>query len=182
MAKAETLDVVSAVRAILDTLERVPDGDRMRALSAVQALLGTGPMTTGAIPVASAPVRQPATAPPRPLSIVELMKDKNPATNTQKIALFAYYRERVEGLPRFSREDLKGYFAVAKEPPPGNYDRDFTAAVKQGWIHEDGSESYVTSRGLETVEAGFGGKGAPRGRNVATGRNKSAKKTRRGSR
>lgn len=91
------------------------------------------------------------------------MIDKQPVTNAQRLALFAFYRERMENLPRFARNDLELYFAKAKEPKPGNFDRDFTNAVKEGWIHEDGSDSYLTSRGVEAVEAGFGGKGKPRG-------------------
>jgi hypothetical protein len=121
------------------------------------------------------------------LSPVELIQEKNPATNSQKIALFAYYREKYEGLSRFSRGDLKTYFSKAKESPPGNYDRDFNNAVKVGWIHEDGSESYLTSKGLEAVEAGFGGRGLPRGRATSkktsrksrSRKNRGAKKTRR---
>lgn len=63
----------------------------------------------------------------------------------------------MEGIQRFSREDLRGYFAKAKQPPPTNYDRDFVEAGKRGWIHEDGGESYVTSKGIESVESGFAG-------------------------
>jgi hypothetical protein len=108
----------------------------------------------------------------RAKSPVELIQEKRPATNSQRIALFAYFREKVEGEARFSRADLRAYFSKAKEPPPGNYDRDFSGAVRNGWIHEDGSDSYLTSKGLEVVEAGFDGKGRPRGRNVAKKGNK----------
>jgi hypothetical protein len=94
---------------------------------------------------------------------VELIDEKKPATNPQRIALFAYYRERSEGLTRFAKDDLKPYFAKAKQPSPQNYDRDFRHAVQNGWIFEDGADSYLTSKGLEAVEAGFEGKGAPRG-------------------
>ncbi|HMF45709.1 MAG TPA: hypothetical protein VKE29_03470 [Candidatus Udaeobacter sp.] len=97
------------------------------------------------------------------MSPVELIQQKQPTTNAQKIALFAYYREKVEGLARFSRGDLESYFAKAKQPPPGNYGRDFQQAVSLGWIYEDGADSYLTTKGLEAVEAGFAGKAQPRG-------------------
>jgi hypothetical protein len=94
----------------------------------------------------------------RPLSINELVQEKSPSgTNAQRIALFAYYRDKHEGISRFTRDDLKVYFAKAKEQPPRNYDRDFVEAVKKGWIHEDGADSYVTSKGIEAVESGFEG-------------------------
>jgi hypothetical protein len=56
------------------------------------------------------------------------------------------------------RLNLRTYFSTAKEKPAGNYDRDFASAVKAGWIHEDGADSYLTSRGLEAVESNFAGK------------------------
>jgi hypothetical protein len=103
------------------------------------------------------------------------MEKAAPATQAQKVAVFAYYREKFEDLPRFARKDLKPYFAKAKEPPPSTFDREFTTAVKLGWIHEEGADSYLTSKGLEAVEAGFGGKARPRGRAAARANRASAK-------
>jgi hypothetical protein len=94
----------------------------------------------------------------RPLTPLEVIQQKTPATNPQRIAVFAYYREKVEGLSRFAKEDIRPYFAKAKQHPPKNFDRDYQQAVKQGWIYDDDAESYLTSKGLEAVEAGFGGK------------------------
>jgi len=91
----------------------------------------------------------------RPVSLLELMQEKQPRTNDEKIALFAYYREKHEGKPRFARSDLETYFAKAKELPPGNFDRDFTKTVRNAWIHEDDDQSYITSKGIEAVESGF---------------------------
>jgi len=89
------------------------------------------------------------------MSPVELIQEKQPKTNAEKITLFAYYRETYEALPRFARSDLETYFGKAKEKPSGNYGRDFVEAIKKGWIHEDGSDSYITSKGVEAVEGGF---------------------------
>ena len=89
------------------------------------------------------------------MSPVELIQEKKPKTNAERITLFAYYREMYEKLPRFSRSDLETYFGKAKEKPSGNYGRDFVEAIKKGWLHEDGSDSYITSKGVEAVESGF---------------------------
>ena len=101
-------------------------------------------------------------------SIVEFLKDKAPATNDQRIACFAFYREHVEGKgTKFSRADLEPYFASAKLASPGkNYPRDYTKAVREGWIHDDGADSYLTQGGEDAVRAGFGGKARPRGAQV----------------
>jgi hypothetical protein len=162
--RVSTGSPVDAVQAVYAALDPLDDATRIKVLASVTALLGMANSSPGPIRSSvgipddarpQAPGRAAATD--RPKSIVELMQEKQPKSNPQKLALFAYYRERVEGLPRFAKSDLKGYFASAKEKPAANYDRDFSHAVKLGWIHEDGPDSYLTSRGLEAVESGFSG-------------------------
>lgn len=104
----------------------------------------------------------------RRLSLIEFMNQKGPATNAQRVVVFAYYREHVEKKgDTFARADLRSYFSAAKLAKPANYDRDFSSAAREGWIHEDGESSYLTATGEAAVKAGFGGKGKPRGRAVA---------------
>jgi hypothetical protein len=154
---------VSAVQAVFDALEPLDDATRQKVLASVTALLGmTAPASGGQFTRPPdeqnrSPVAQRPQTFDRPKSLVELIHEKQPKNNAQKIALFAYYRERVEGNTRFAKADLRAYFATAKEKPAGNYDRDFAQAAKAGWIHEDGADSYLTSKGLEAVESGFTG-------------------------
>ncbi len=167
---AKASSPVDAVQAIYAALEPLDEEARRRVISSAMSLLGMGQPHLEGITTSRRPGQQIQTEPTttaRAKSPVELIQEKNPATNAQRIAVFAYHREKFEGEPRFSRADLRSYFGKAKEPPPANYDRDFNAAVREGWIHEDGAESYLTSKGLEAVEAGFGGKARPRGRAVA---------------
>jgi len=151
---------VAAVQVVYTALKGLDSDDaRRKVLSSVLALLGITDSTSTAS--VSAPTRGRSEAPlattGRPVSLIELMQEKQPGTNGQRIAVFAYHREKNEGIQRFSRDDLKPYFAKAKLPPSGNYDRDFVEAVRKGWIHEDGSDSYLTSKGVEAVESGFQG-------------------------
>lgn len=154
--------VISAVEAVHRALEPLDSETRRKVLDSIYALLDVaGPKPSGAqiqtgqqsgiSRVHEVPVKPGA----RPMSLIEVMREKNPATSTQRIAVFAYYREKYEGIARFSRDDIEAYFARAKLAPPANYGRDFVNAVKEGWIHEDGAESYLTSRGIEAVESGF---------------------------
>jgi hypothetical protein len=180
---AKAMSPVEAVQSVFEALEPLDAENRQRVIASALSLLGMTPSTTTAAATASAASARPAadlrdqTAESRPAarakSPVELIKEKNPATNAQLIALFAYHREKVEGESRFSKGDLKSYFSKAKEPAPANYDRDFSVAVREGWIHEDGAESYLTSKGIEAVEAGFGGK---RRANSARGAKKTGRK------
>ena len=183
---------LTAFQQVYSALKDLDVETRGRVISSVLAMLGTSQTT---FPNPAPQMSQPAQTQPvepsafpssgRPLSLIELMQQKNPGTNGQKIALFAYYREKYEGLSRFSRDDLKSYFATAKQQPSANYDRDFNKAVRKGWIHENGADSYLTSKGVEAVEGSFPGerrysksagasaKGRPR---AATSRGRSARK------
>lgn len=154
---------MAALEAIHNALKPLDAASRRRVLASVYSLLDIPPggvqsQTSGqsSSTISTRPFEpQAKVSSVRPKSLVELMQEKKPATNAQRIALFAYYREIHDNQPRFSRGNLEHYFGLAKEKPPGNYDRDFVEAVKNGWIHEDGTESYITSKGIEAVEAGF---------------------------
>jgi len=151
-----------AVEAVHAALLPLDADARKRVLRSVYALLDVIMEDSVSRLAATGTVVPPAltsgaAAGTRPVSIVELIQEKQPGTSAQRIVLFAYYREKHEGLARFSRRDLEPYFGKAKESPTGNYDRDFVEAVRKGWIHEDGENSYITSRGIEAVEGGFAG-------------------------
>jgi len=166
--------VSAAAMAVMKAIEPLTPSERGRVLESAAALYGVGlhkaPLhaASSAVPPstigrqAGTPFEE-ASVPTRKMSLVEFVKDRNPATNAQRIAVFAYYREHHERNENFSRSDLAAYFATARLGKPGNYDRDFAAAAKEGWIHEDGGKSYLTGTGAAAVEAGFAGRGKPRG-------------------
>lgn len=149
---------IVAIEAVYAALKDLDATNRKRVLSSAFALLGLESASIGAPPAGGGSTghQQPAAA-SRPTGLVELVNEKGPGTNAQRIAVFAYHREKAENNPRFSRSDLETYFAKAKLPPAGNYSRDFNEAVRAGWIHEDGSESYLTTKGIEAIENGFVG-------------------------
>lgn len=167
---------IIALEAVYAALKDMDAAGRRKVLSSAFALLGVDSTTLPSPTLQSAPLPAPTTATSsgRPIGLGELINEKKPGTNAQRIAIFAYYRERVEGISRFGRYDLKPYFAKAKLPSAGNYDRDFTDAARKGWIHEDGVESYLTTKGIEAIETGFEGE-----RKYSTGRkNSKARKKR----
>lgn len=168
----EPMSAHEAAIRVFNALQGLTDEERGRVLHSAAALFG---ISFGGTP---APAAEPAehvqhqaahsasqapVKPGKPVSIVELIQEKQPATNMQRIAVFAFYREHYEGADRFARTDLAPYFAKAKLAKPGNFDRDFNGAVKAGWIHDDGANSYLTSKGEAAVRAGFDGKGKARG-------------------
>src|SRR5689334_20992378 len=146
---------VTSLEAVYAALKDLDPDTRRKVLSSVFALLNIE--HTPSVPPFSQPpfriVDPGAPLSSRPMGVVELVNEKKPGTNSQRIALFAYYREKSEALSRFARDDLRPYFAKAKQPPAGNYDRDFVEAVRKGWIHEDGADSYLTTKGVEVVES-----------------------------
>ncbi|MEA2700300.1 MAG: hypothetical protein QOI66_4571 [Myxococcales bacterium] len=169
--------ITAAATAVMKALETLSVEECARVLRSAAALHGiglsptssrsAGPETFGAEGGDhDHDLGEPSTKGKR-LSIVEFLRQKDPATNSQRIAAFAFYREHVEGKATFVRGDLEHYFATAKLAKPGNYDRDFAGAIREGWIHEDGSESYLTQGGERAVREGFEGKAKPRGASVA---------------
>lgn len=173
--------IISAVASVHAALKDLDGADRARVLASVRVLLGVPDEQSVTQQSAPPDLDTDVTdSPPRSgrrLSVIELIQEKSPSTNAQKIALFAYYRDKVEGKPRFARDDLKRYFATAHESPPSNYDRDFVSAVVNGWIHEEGSDSYITSKGIEVVEAGFVGERKSTRKKTSARKKSSRKKT-----
>jgi hypothetical protein len=171
-------NLLTATQTVFKALIGLEPDLQNRVLASALSLLGishSGAQSGSKVVETARPSAPSASSRPS-LSPVELIREKEPATNAQRLAIFAYYRDKHEGKARFDRTDLKAYFANAKLPAPSYYDRDFNSAVKLGYIYEDGTDSYITSRGVEAVEAGFAGKGEPRGN---AGRNKKKKKQKR---
>ncbi len=168
-AESDIGSVVGAATAVMKVLSPLESNDRVRVLQSVAALfevttLFTAQKLSGQDRPADATSAN-GESNLKPLSLVEFVREKLPANNAQRFATFAYFREHHEKKsPHFARSDLKPYFAAAKVAAPKNYDRDFTEVAREGWIHEEGNQSYLTSSGEAAVREGFGGKGKPRGK------------------
>ena len=176
---------ITALEAVYAALKPLEAEVRRKVLASVYSLLEIAPqeLSQRPPPRKDEPPLTPVTdsgraESPRPVGLTELVREKSPGTNVQRIVLFAYYREKNEGSSRFSRDDLKEYFGRAREHPPKNYTRDFHEAVKKGWIHEDGSDSYITSKGVEAIEAGFTGERRYRGRPTRAASRRQTRKPR----
>lgn len=171
---------IAALEAVYAALKDMDAAGRRKVLSSAFALLGVeGPPILSPSPQQSLNLQLPMPMSGRPVSLGELINEKKPGTNAQRIAIFAYYREKSEGISRFNRADLQPYFAKAKITPASNYDRDFIEAVRKGWIHEDESESYLTTKGIETIETAFEGEGKyTKGRKSTVSRKSTTKKKR----
>lgn len=162
MASKRGGSAFDAARVVYDALEPLDDVERQRILNSVCILLGISPGPTTTSPAGGggtggSQISTPSGASTRPIGLTELISQKNPKTNPHFITLFAYFREKYEQKPRFQKDDLQSYFARAHQSPPGNYTRDYNKAAEFGWIHDDGDQSYITSKGLEVVEGGFSG-------------------------
>jgi hypothetical protein len=185
MSSQDPAKVTAAASAVMQALEPLTPEERARVLNSAAALFdviiqAAKPMQGGtmraAVVVASnenegaTPVR-----PKKKLSLVEFLNEKQPATNGQRLACFAFYREHIEGNgSTFGKDSLESYFATAKLPAPGNYDRDYRETAAKGWIHDAGNESYLTQAGEKAVTAGFLGKAAPRGASTVKRKNSAA--------
>ena len=124
---------LKAVQTIYNALKEFDDTGRQRVLASVLALLDMPipSFAPSSQPPANLEQSLPKQKPPdnRPKGLAELMQEKSPGSNSQRIALFAYFREKYESQSRFSRTDLEQYFGKAKLSPPANFDRDFNVTV-----------------------------------------------------
>lgn len=159
----ESSAVAASAAQVFKALEPLSPEDRARVLSSAAALYGIAAELPRQVTGPDESDNGSGDAKRKKMSLVELMQQKAPVTNSQRIAVFAYYRETFENKSNFSRADLLPYFATAKVSKPGNYGRDFAETVRDGWIHEEGPKSYLTNNGAQAVEAGFAGKAKPRG-------------------
>jgi hypothetical protein len=167
---------LTAVQQIVTALQPLDSASQDRVLASALALLGkTVPRGQESRSRNDEDDRGSQAGSQRPKGLTELLSEKNPGTNSQRIALFAYYRDKFENKSRFGRGDLEAYFGTARLDPPGNYDRDFSTAAEKGWIHESGDQSYITTSGIEVVERGFEGERAYARKGSKKGLSKSAR-------
>ena len=91
-------------------------------------------------------------------SLREYLDEHEAARNPDKITAIGNYLVEFEGCADFSRDEVKSRFRSAGEPPPGNYPRDFTWAMRAGWIAEDTNAPgrfYVTQKGRSAIAGKF---------------------------
>jgi hypothetical protein len=123
----------------------------------MNAMLG-GIETPLSNPMASGVREEESVGIERKLSLREFLQEAGAKRYPDKIVAIGHYLEEIEANPGFTKDDIKARFRTAGEPPPGNFPRDFSAAVGLGWIAEDPTnpgQLYVTRSGREAIEQGF---------------------------
>lgn len=169
MSEDNSTAVSAAAISVINILQSLTTDERAQVLNAAAALYAVQLLEPRKSHAHQSAVQQASSSAhsrsdgQKPMSVGEFLREKSPATNAQRIACFAYFREHFEGHEHFVKSDLSGYFAAARVPKPGNYDRDYSSAVKENWIHDSGAESYLTQTGEAVVSTGFGGRAKPRG-------------------
>jgi hypothetical protein len=92
------------------------------------------------------------------LSLREYLDDVGATRNPDKITAIGQFMLEQEARDLFTRDDVKSRFRSAGEAAPGNFPRDFSLAVRTGWISEDPKSPgsfYVTKKGREALQGGF---------------------------
>src|ERR1700730_764236 len=94
----------------------------------------------------------------RRTSLREFLDESQASRNPDKITAIAEYLLVHEAIELFTRDDIKGRYRAAGEAAPANFPRDFTWAVKNGWVAEDPKSQgsfYVTQKGRNAIENKF---------------------------
>jgi len=131
------------------------------ALQVVHVVMGGGaPLASPSSAAASAESRS---ADRVSLSLREYLDKIGASKKPEQITTIAHYICEIEGQADFSRDDIRSRFITAREPPPGNFGRDFAVALRNGWIaevHGKKSRFYVTAKGTQAINSNFSnGKG-----------------------
>ncbi|MEM3408570.1 MAG: hypothetical protein QXT40_03600 [Candidatus Micrarchaeia archaeon] len=98
------------------------------------------------------------------ISINELLIDKKPTNELQKVLVFAYYLEKYEGYQEYNVKDIENWYRNAKEKIPSNLSDKLQKNVKKGYLMElkekkEGLKTYsLTNKGLKFVENNFSDK------------------------
>jgi hypothetical protein len=131
------------------------------ALQVVQVVMGGGAPT---ITPQNAGIPESRSSDGVTLSLREYLDKIGASKKPEQIATIAHYVCEIEGQPDFGRDDIRSRFITAREPPPGNFGRDFALALKNGWIaevHGKKNRYYVTAKGAQAIANNFSnGKGA----------------------
>lgn len=92
------------------------------------------------------------------MSLREFLDGAHASRKPDQIVAIGHYITQIEGQANFSRDDVKARFAVAREPMPANFPRDFALAEKAGMIaevHGKQGRHYVTKTGLAAIRRKF---------------------------
>lgn len=86
-------------------------------------------------------------------TLAELFHRHEPKRNPDKIAVIAYHL-KAAGQASFTKEQVRAGFRRAGEREPGNFDRDWAWAVRNGWVDGDAAEGFYLTRTGERVVLG----------------------------
>jgi hypothetical protein len=134
--------------------------DQATALAVLQLVLGGQQSRLVVDSDAASGVERAVARSGQRLSLREVLEDSGAKTIPSKIVTIGSFLRDHEGQATFSREDNKARFKTAGEPAPANYPRDFSKALRSGWVaedHQSPGQFYVTRRGDEAVAGRFEG-------------------------
>jgi len=93
--------------------------------------------------------------PEAPGTLAEAFQLHEPKRYPDKIAVIAYHLKQ-SGRPTLTKEEIRGGFRRAGEREPSNFDRDWSWAVRNGWIGGDATAGfYLTRTGEKVVRGNF---------------------------
>lgn len=153
---AEDAPKMFALRLSGDGISIEQQIEQRLALQVVQIVMGGGaPAIAPQSAVASPDLRSSDSV---SLSLREHLDNIGASKKPEQITTIAHYVCEIERQPDFSRDDIRSSFITAREPPPGNFGRDFAVAVKNGWIaevHGKKNRFYVTAKGIQAINNNF---------------------------
>jgi hypothetical protein len=120
-------------------------------LSAEESEVVSAPFATERAPQEYALLERTPKISPR-----QMLTDSEAKSNSEKIAVFAYYLKTQQGKETAAIQEMRTLFAKAGEPVPKNFSRDLKEAVRANFIFEVSDGEYeLTEFGIESIEKKF---------------------------
>jgi hypothetical protein len=124
------------------TLAQAAEIVRVASLSPEQLSSGLAPLPSMTVASQASGIEK--------LSLPEALNRSKPTTSAETIAVIATWIMDSEGVESVSRADVASRYRDARLPPPGNLPRDFSQAVRKGFlasVRGNSDQFYVTQTG-----------------------------------
>lgn len=152
-----TVDDFEALSTIVGILKKLDSDAQKRVLQSVQTFLGIAPersqqSSNGTLPFSEAPYDQSFSR-DRTVSPKEFLRDKNPATDVERVTCLAYYLTHYRDTPHFKTLEISTLNTEAAQPKFSNTAVAVDNARKLGYlVPATKGNKQITALGEKFVE------------------------------
>lgn len=152
------LETTYSIKYRKGDLEIEVQGDKAFVVEKFEELLALKPIVASKESAVSSPIQVTNEA-SKKMSLAEFVKTKKPKGHDDKILVFGYFIEKIEGVSSFNVDDIKKCYRDAKIPPTKNIPTYTALLTKDGYVMDAGEKKdnkkawVLTKSGEDYVES-----------------------------